>query len=115
MEKRPYLMGALVVFLFLIFLLFIFGIIFQNAFQNFTGKTFSKGETIYQSKCYDSDGRDFYNKGYREFNGVIKWDYCSDLNGNENGSTHVVEFYCSWQWIKECSEGCLEGKCLPNK
>jgi len=74
--------------------------------DNDTGN--SEGETT-NNKCIDSDGKDYYNKGYvKTVNNIIKQDIC-DIN-------NVIERYCEDNEIKNesynCPSECYNGACI---
>ena len=67
------------------------------------------GRCVVENECYDSDGDDYYTKGYVTFNDQKYWDYCDD-------STHVFELYCGSNNEKKeelvhCIGGCSNGAC----
>ena len=67
--------------------------------------------------CIDSDGMNYYNKGTRVIDGVVSVDTCSDKEGFVDAyqSEHVLEYYCIGEETAFCLEGCVEGRCLPNR
>ena len=59
--------------------------------------------------CYDSDGLDYYTKGYVKFDDTTYYDNC--VNG-----IVLIEGYCAGDHFKTttnyCTYGCENGKCM---
>ena len=98
----------------MLFLLLVFFFLFF--FLNFNNKmsaqvvenSLGKKAVIFGSNCYDSDGTNYYEKGYREFKERIQEDFCLNLS---EGKSYVKEYYCYGESVQECSNGCFEGAC----
>lgn len=70
--------------------------------------------------CVDSDGKNFYTKGYVKYLGSTSWDKCYDPNSGQtvNKSNWLAEMYCTdngqagGQTQTPCANGCVNGACV---
>jgi hypothetical protein len=70
--------------------------------------------------CVDSDGKNFYTKGYIKYLGSTSWDKCYDPNSGQtvNKSNWLAEMYCTddgqagGQTQTPCANGCVNGACV---
>ena len=115
-NKRKYFVMALFLLLFLL-LFSIFSGIFSNPTQKITAEVVSnlqiKEGSIFESTCYDSDGTNYYQKGYREFKGKFQEEYC--LKVETTGKMYVKEYYCHGEFVQECPGDCIEGACVSEE
>jgi len=112
-NKKIYIVVGLFLVLFLL-LFFVFSGIFSNSDQKITANVISKFQTkessLFESKCYDSDGTNYYEKGYREFKGEVQEEFC--LSVESTGKMYVKEYYCYGELVQECPGDCIEGACV---
>ena len=115
-NKKKYFLIFLFLFLFLL-LFFVFSGIFSDSPQSMTAKVIdnfrSKEGTLFKSTCYDSDGTNYYEKGYREFKGKVQEEFC--LSVESTGKMYVKEYYCYGEVVQECPGNCVEGACIKEE
>ena len=106
----------ILLFLFLLLLLISVGVLTKPVHKitsKITSKVTSgiseKDSLLFQSNCYDSDGLNYYKKGYRNFRGILNYDICVF----EKEKSFVKEYSCYEEELEECFYGCYEGACLP--
>ena len=102
---------SLVLFL-LIF--FVFSGTFSNSPKKITANIINeiqiKDNSIFESTCYDSDGTNYYEKGYRDFKGNLQEEFC--LKVESTGKMYVKEYYCYGEFVQECPGDCVDGACI---
>jgi len=112
-NKKIYLVVGLFFVLFLV-LFFVFSGIFSDSTPKITANVINKLQpkesSLFESKCYDSDGTNYYKKGHREFKGKIQEEFC--LNVESTGKMYVKEYYCYGELVQECPGDCVDGACV---
>lgn len=114
MKNRKVYLILILCLMFILLVFFIFSGIFSNSSEKITANVVSKFQkqenVFFESNCYDSDGTNYYEKGYREFKGKIQEEFCLEVEST--GKKYVKEYYCYGELVQECPFDCIDGACV---